>query len=106
MRNIINIPFFSKIKKVLLVFILIKIEHKYRNAQHGWKNLKTRHKKTAESYFRNLTVTFNSYTGIKKPEMTDTDKFYKVYSPKKFKLKPKDDIYLDLQFNVETSQEL
>ena len=38
--------------------------------------------------------------------MTDTDKFYKVYSPKKFKLKPKDDIYLDLQFNVETSQEL
>ena len=59
-----------------------------------------------ESYFRNLPVTFNSYTGIKKPDMTNSDKFYKVYSPKKFKLRPRDDIYLDLKFNVEASKEL
>ena len=37
-----------------------------------------------ETYFRNLTVTFNSYTGIKKPDMKNSDKFYKVYSPKNF----------------------
>ena len=60
----------------------------------------------AENYFRNLTVTFNSHTGIKKPDMTDNEKFYKIYSPKKFKLRPRDDIYLDLKFNVETSKEL
>ena len=60
----------------------------------------------AENYFRNLTVTFNSHTGIKKPDMTDKEKFYKIYSPKKFKLRPTDDIYLDLRFNIETSKEL
>ena len=59
-----------------------------------------------ETYFRNLTVTFNSYTGIKKPDMTNSDKFFKVYSPRKFKLRPREDIYLDLKFNVEASQEL
>ena len=60
----------------------------------------------AENYFRNLTVTFNSHTGIKKPGMADNEKLYKIYSPKKFKLRPRDDIYLDLKFNVETSKEL
>ena len=35
--------------------------------------------------------------------MTDTGKFYKVFSPKNSN---SNDIYLDLQFNVETSQEL
>ena len=59
-----------------------------------------------ETYFRNLTVTFNSYMGIKKLDMTNSDKFYKVYSPKKFKLRPRHDIYLDLKFNVETSKVL
>ena len=59
-----------------------------------------------ETCFRNLTVTFNSYMRIKKPDMTNSDKFYKVYSPKKFKLRPRDDIYLDLKFNVETSKVL
>ena len=60
----------------------------------------------AENYFRNLIVTFNSHTGNKKPDMKDNEKFYKIYSPKKFKLRPRDDIYLDLKLNVETSKEL
>ena len=55
----------------------------------------------AENYFRNLTVTFNSY--IKNPDMI---KFYKIYSPKKFKLRPRDNIYFDLKFNIETSKEI
>ena len=54
-----------------------------------------------EIYFTNLTVTFNAYTGIIKPDMTGADKFYKIYSRKKFKLKPRDDIYLDLKFKIE-----
>ena len=54
-----------------------------------------------ETYFTNLTVTFNAYTGIIKPDMTGADKFYKIYSRKKFKLKPRDDIYLDLKFKTE-----
>ena len=55
-----------------------------------------------KTYFENLTVTFNSYVGIKKPDMTDKSRFFKVYSPIKFKLRPRDDIYLDLKFNIET----
>ena len=61
---------------------------------------------TAESYFRYLTVTFNSYTGIKQPHITNADKFYKIYSSEKFKLRPREDIYLDLKFNVKASKEL
>ena len=38
--------------------------------------------------------------------MKDNEKFYKIYTPKKFELRPRDDIYLDLKFNVETSEEL
>ena len=33
--------------------------------------------------------------------MTGKSRFYKVYSPIKFKLRPRDDIYLDLNFNIE-----
>ena len=59
-----------------------------------------------EEYFRQQTVTFNSYVGIKQPKLSESDHFYKVYSPKKFTLKPTDDIVLDLQFNMTTSKEL
>ena len=54
------------------------------------------------NYFENLTINFNSNVGIKNPDMTDKTKFYKVYSPKKFKLRPRDDIDLDLKFNIQT----
>ena len=36
--------------------------------------------------------------------MTENDKFYKVYSPEKFKLRPREDIYLDLKFNIQTPE--
>ena len=58
------------------------------------------------TYFRYLTVNFSLHTGIKQPAMTDGDRFYKVYSPEKFKLRPRDDIYLDLKFNIETPETL
>ena len=58
------------------------------------------------TYFRHLTVNFNLHTGVKEPDMTSKDRFYKIYSPLKFKLRPIDDIYLDLKFNIETPETL
>ena len=55
-------------------------------------------------YCRHLTVKFNSYIGIKQPNMTDKDRFYKVYSPDKFKLRSRDDICLDLKFDIQTPE--
>ena len=61
-------------------------------------------------YYRHLTVSFNSYVGImttkhdrqrKQTTKHDKDKFYKVYSLEKFKLRPRDDIYLDLKFDIQ-----
>ena len=54
------------------------------------------------SYYRYLNVEFVSHADIKQPNMTDADRFYKVYSPEKFKLAPREDIYLDLKFNINT----
>ena len=62
--------------------------------------------------FRNLTVNINllkennegSEKNMKKPERTSTDKFYKVYLPLKFKLKPRDDIFIDLKFDIQTPE--
>ena len=58
------------------------------------------------TYFRYLTVNFNSHVRIKQPDMTSTDRFYKVYSPLKLKLRPRDDIYLDLKFDIQTPETL
>ena len=60
----------------------------------------------AEKYFRKLSVTFDSYVGIKQPALTNSENFYSIYSPQKFTLKPRDDIVLDLKFNITTPKEL
>ena len=36
--------------------------------------------------------------------MTSRDKFYKIYPPLAFKLKPRGDIYLDLKFDIQTPE--
>ena len=54
------------------------------------------------SFYRYLNVEFVSHIDIIQPNMTDADKFYKVYSPEKFKLAPREDIYLDLKFDINT----
>ena len=58
------------------------------------------------TYFRHLTVNFNLHTGAKQPDMTSKDRFCKVFSPLKFKLRPRDDIYLDLRFDIQTVETL
>ena len=62
-------------------------------------------------HFRNLTANINlhknfdeSQVTIKKPDMRPRDRFYKIYSPLTFKLKPRDDIYLDLKFDIQTPE--
>ena len=62
--------------------------------------------KNMTTYFQNLTVNFNSNVGIKQPDKTDKSRFYQVYSPEKFKLKPRDDIHLNLKFNVQTPERI
>ena len=52
------------------------------------------------SCYRYLNVEFFSDTDIKQPIMTGKEKFYKVYSPEKFKIVPRQDIYLDLKFDI------
>ena len=55
-------------------------------------------------YYRHLTVTLNSYVRIKKLNITNKDKVHKVYSPEKIKLRPRDDIYLDLKLDIQTPE--
>ena len=57
-----------------------------------------------ESYFRRLIVNFNLYTGVKQPDMTSRDRFYKICLPQKFKLRPRDDIHLHLKFDIQTPE--
>ena len=56
--------------------------------------------------FNLLNVTINWIIGSKQPEMHKPNKFYKINSPEKFKLRPRDNIYLDLKFNIETPTQI
>ena len=56
--------------------------------------------------FNLVNVTINSIIGSKQPEMHKPNRLYKIYSPEKFKLRPKDNIYLDLKFNIETPTQI
>ena len=56
------------------------------------------------TYFRQLAVNFNLYTGVKQPDMTSKDRFYKRFSPQKFTLRPREDTYLDLKLEIETPE--
>ena len=58
------------------------------------------------AYFRHLTVNFNLHSRVKQQDITSKDRFYEVYSPLKFKLRPRDDIYLDLKFDIQTPETL
>ena len=62
--------------------------------------------KNMTTYFQSLTVNFNSNVGIKQPDKTDKSRFYQVYSPEKFKLRPRDDIHLNLKFNIQTPERI
>ena len=45
-------------------------------------------------------VEIDSHSQVQQPNMTTKEDFYKIYSPKKFKLRLRDDIYLDLKIKI------
>ena len=55
---------------------------------------------------RELLVKFECCNKYRAPLLFSKEDFYTVYSPKKFKLKPREDIVLNLHFNIHTSKEL
>ena len=54
------------------------------------------------TYYKYFNVEFISNTDIKQPNMTDKERFYKVYSPGKLELASREGIYLDLKFDINT----
>ena len=58
------------------------------------------------THFNIVNVTINSIVGSKQPEMHNPNRFYKIYWPEKLKLRPRDDIYLDLKLNIETPTQI
>lgn len=55
---------------------------------------------------RELLVKFECCSKYRAPLLFNKEDFYTIYSPKKFKLKPREDIVLNLHFNMSTSKEL
>ena len=48
-----------------------------------------------------LIVTIDYHSQTRQPDLTAKGDFYKIYSPKKFKLRPRDDIHLDLKIKID-----
>ena len=72
------------------------------------KSLKTKNQYTGSSKRKWIvqlhTITFfvqiDSHSQVNQPNMTAKGDFDEIYSPKKFKLTPRDDIYLDLKIKI------
>ena len=54
-------------------------------------------RRATHNYF---IVKIDSHSQVQHQNMTASGDFYKIYSPKKFKLRPRDDIYLDLKIKI------
>ena len=52
------------------------------------------------TYFNHENIDIASYTDIKQPDFDSTKAFYRIYSPKNFMLRPRDDNCLDLKFKI------
>ena len=94
-------------------FVPKKLKKSLNNYQNTTKLIKQHSQDVAGlTYFNRSTnfnlvnVTIDSIVGSKQPEMHNPNRFYKIYSPEKFKFRPGDDIYLDLKFNIETPTQI
>ena len=52
------------------------------------------------TYFNHVKIDITSYTDVKQPDFDGKKAFYCIYSPERFMLRPKDDIYLDLKIKI------
>ena len=48
-----------------------------------------------------LIVGIDYHSQIQQQDLTANGDFYKIYLPNKFKLRPRDDIYLDLKIKID-----
>ena len=60
----------------------------------------------SDDVHRNLLIKIESCSKYKSPDLFNSEDFYTVYSPKKFKLKPREDIILNLKFNIICPKEI
>ena len=54
--------------------------------------------------FSELLVTISVHGGIQKRKYTTQNRFHEVYSPEKFKLRPREYTYIDLKFDIQTPE--
>ena len=47
------------------------------------------------TYFNHVNIEIALYLDVKQPDVDGTKGFYRIYSQKKFMLRPRDDIYLN-----------
>ena len=60
----------------------------------------------SDDVHRNLLIKIESCSKYKSPDLFNSEDFYTIYSPKKFKLKPREDIILNLKFNIICPKEI
>ena len=53
-----------------------------------------------KTYFNHINIQIASQTDVKQPDFHGTKAFYRIYSPESFMLRPRDDIYLDLNIKI------
>ena len=58
------------------------------------------------TYFKTTEIEIGNYECVKRPELNKSKSFYIIYSPEKFKLRPRDNILLDLKIKVNTPESL
>ena len=57
-------------------------------------------------YFNTIQMEIATYPGIKRPELNKNGSFNIIYSPEKFKLRPRDSKFLDWKFKLTTPKRI
>ena len=58
------------------------------------------------TYFKTVEIKIGASEDVKRPVLNKSNSFYIIYSPEKFKLRPRDNILLDLKIKVDVSKSL
>ena len=58
------------------------------------------------TYFKTVEIKIGASEDVKRPVSNKNNSFYIIYSPEKFKLRPRDNILLDLKIKVDVSKSL
>ena len=58
------------------------------------------------TYFKTVEIKTGASEDVKRPVLNKNNSFYIIYSPEKFKLRPRDNILLDLKIKVDVSKSL